>query len=81
MPTPVRSRCRAADELPLAVRHFADLPDDALIDVRAVAILGGESVSTTWRRAARGQLKPIKTGPNTTRFRVGDVRRSLREVR
>ena len=68
----------SAKELPPAVRYFAALPDEALLDVRAVAILRSESVSTIWRRVQRGELPaPRKTGPNSTRWTVGDVRRSL----
>jgi predicted DNA-binding transcriptional regulator AlpA len=74
MPAP-----RNRDRLPDAVVHFASLPDEALIDVHAVALIRSESVSTVWRRVQRGEIDPpIKTGPNSTRFRVGGVRRSLR---
>jgi predicted DNA-binding transcriptional regulator AlpA len=67
------------DGIPAAIRFYDALPDDALIDVRAVAMLRGESVSTVWRRVQRGELeRPISTGPNSTRFRLGGIRRSLR---
>lgn len=42
--------------------------------VQQVAARLGVSVATVWRWAADGTLpKPVKLGPNTTRWRVADI--------
>ena len=61
-----------------AVAAFADLPDDALINVNTVAVVRSGGVSTVWRETKQGAFpKPIKIG-HSTRWRVGDVRQWLR---
>lgn len=61
-----------------SVSHFSALPDEALIDVRAVAVVLGRSVNTVWRMAKAGAIAaPVKCGPKTTRWRVGAVRSYL----
>ena len=62
-------------ELPLAFVRFAELPDDAVVDVKVVALLDDCSESTVWRRVREGDLlPPIKLGTKSTRWRVGDLR-------
>ena len=61
-----------------AVAAFADLPDEALINVNTVAVVRSGGVSTVWREAKDGRFpKPIRIG-HSTRWRVGDVRQWLR---
>jgi predicted DNA-binding transcriptional regulator AlpA len=60
-----------------ALETFPFLPDEALIDVRAVCALRGRSRASTWRDVAQGRLaRPVKVGCST-RWRVGDVRAAL----
>jgi len=66
--------------IPPTLAAFGDLPDDALIDVRCVALLFGCSVNTVWRRcrSRSGTLpKPVHPSPHQARWRVGDLRKAL----
>lgn len=65
--------------VPAAVTSFAALPDDALVDDKVVATLFSCSRKTVWCRAKAGGIWPkaIKVSAQTTRFRVGDVRKAL----
>jgi predicted DNA-binding transcriptional regulator AlpA len=61
------------------VALFSVLPDDALLDVRVVAILLNRSIASIWRDAQCGRLaNPIRIGARSARWRVGDVRNALR---
>ena len=65
-------------DLPKRVQHFDVLPDSALMNVREISLLSGKSTATLWRDVHDGLLpEPHKIGPNSTRWRVGDVRRFL----
>jgi predicted DNA-binding transcriptional regulator AlpA len=70
----------AKETLTVSVKAFDDMPDSALVDIKVVSLVCGQSVNTTWRRAREGKLTPIKTGPNSTRFRVGEIRAFLRSL-
>ena len=71
----------AAARIPPALANFDALPDSALIDVATVAALLGCSRNTVWRKARAGELaSPIKTGPNSTRWRVGSIRAHLAAI-
>ena len=60
-----------------ALETFPLLPDEALIDIRAVCALLGRSRASIWRDVAAGRLAaPVKVGCST-RWRVGDVRAAL----
>lgn len=60
-----------------ALETFPFLPDEALVDIRAVCALRGRSRASTWRDVTAGRLpKPVKVG-GSTRWRVGDVRAAL----
>jgi predicted DNA-binding transcriptional regulator AlpA len=60
---------------------FPFLPNEALIDIRAVCVLFGRSRASTWRDVAAGRLAaPVKVGCST-RWRVGDVRAALAGAR
>ena len=64
-----------------ALETFPFLPDEALIDIRAVCALRARSGASTWRDVARGHLaRPVKVG-GSTRWRVGDVRAALAGAR
>lgn len=62
---------------PAALAQFDDLPDSAHVRALVVAGLHGVSVATVWRWVQAGRLPaPIKLGPNTTAWRVRDLRRA-----
>lgn len=63
--------------IPSALANFDVLPDSAFVRLPVVAGLNGISPATAWRWVKSGRLPaPIKTGPNTTVWRVGDLRRA-----
>lgn len=59
--------------------EFDSLPDSALVDDRIVAGVFGCSRNTVWRRGKAGGIwpRPIKVSEQQTRFRVGDIRKTL----
>ena len=60
------------------ISKFDALPDTALLRVQAVCELLGASTSTCWRWARTGRLpRPVKIGPQATRWRVGDLRKHI----
>ena len=64
-----------------ALETFHILPNEALIDIGTVCVLRGRSRASTYRDVADGRLAPpVKVG-SSTRWRVGDVRAALTEVR
>lgn len=57
---------------------FDSLPDDAYVRAPMVCFLYGISLATMWRWIAAGSIpKGYKIGPNTTAWRVGELRASL----
>lgn len=63
-------------DLPAALKNFDDLPDSAFVRLPVVAGLHGISSATVWRYVRIGRLPaPVKIGPNTTAWRVGELRR------
>ena len=68
----------AAKKIPPTLAAFHTLPDEALIDVKFVAVLFDCSENTIWRRARTGMLPaPIRVSSQQTRWRVGGIRKSL----
>ncbi len=67
---------KTAATLPPGLANFDDLPDSAHVRIPVVAALYGVGTATVWRWVKAGRLpKPLKVGPNTTAWRVGDLRR------
>ena len=65
--------------LPAALVHFDSLPDSAHVRLPIVAALRGSSPATVWRHVKAGLLPaPVKLGPNTTGWRVGELRAALK---
>ena len=61
------------------LEQFDALPDTALVDVRVVGAVRGRSRASTWRDVQEGRLaQPIKLSPGCTRWRVGDLRTSIK---
>ena len=68
-------------QIPLAVRNWQDLPDDASVDVKVVALMTGRSVPSVWRDVAQGRLpQPRRFTPRCSRWPVGVIRSHLRGV-
>ena len=61
------------------ISHFDNLPDAAMISVKALATVVDKGVSTVWRNCQQDPdfPKPIRLGPGCTRFKVGDIRAYL----
>lgn len=67
----------AKADIPAALAHFDNLPDAAHVRLPIVAALNSVGPATVWRWVKSGRLPaPVKLGPNTTAWRVGDLRRS-----
>ena len=67
--------------LPSALSQFDSLPDSAHVRLPVVAALHGISDPTVWRWVKSGRLpSPVKLGPNTTGWRVGDLRDAAQKV-
>lgn len=68
-----------AKTAPRDIVEFDSLPDSALVDDKIVAGIFGCSRNTVWRRGKVGGIwpRPIKVSAQTTRFRVGDIRKAL----
>jgi predicted DNA-binding transcriptional regulator AlpA len=60
-----------------ALSQFADLPDDAYVEVAIVESLLGLSRATIARRVKSGDLPAPKKFGRATRFNVGALRRAL----
>ena len=58
------------------VSHFDQLPDSAMVPVKAVSALLDAGDSTVWRRAKLESdfPQPIRLGTKCTRWKVGDIR-------
>jgi predicted DNA-binding transcriptional regulator AlpA len=71
-----------AERLKERLSQFPLLPADAGVELPLVCALTGRSPSSVWRDVAAGRLpKPLKYGPRSTRWRVGDLRVALSELR
>jgi len=59
--------------------NFDELPDSALLSTTEVSYLSGRSRTSIWRDVRRGSLaESVRIGPQTVRWRVGDVRQFLK---
>jgi predicted DNA-binding transcriptional regulator AlpA len=57
---------------------FDSKPDTALVDVKTVADLLSIHRNSVWRMARSGRLPaPVVVAEQTTRWRVGDLRKAL----
>lgn len=71
-----RNIATAPGSIPAALANFDSLPDSAHVRLPIVAAWRGSSPATIWRHVKSGLLPaPVKLGPNTTAWRVGDLRR------
>lgn len=68
--------------LPDALIHFDLLPSCAGVDVQVVAALLARSVPRIWNDVKLGDLpQPVKFGPRSTRWIVGDLRDYIANAR
>lgn len=74
---PAKALCREADQPD--VSHFDKLPDTALIAIKALSLITGSGVSTSWRNLHSDPdfPKAIRLSAGCTRFKVGDIRAYL----
>lgn len=67
------------NSLPTSARNFDDLPDSARVDVTVVSVVFGRSKASIWRDVQAKRLPaPVKSGLRSTRWVVGELRKSLR---
>lgn len=59
-----------------AVQQFDSCPDSMLIDIPVACTLASRSRASIYRHFNSGDLTPVKVG-NSTRIRVGDLRRLI----
>lgn len=61
---------------------FDSKPDAALVDDKTVAALLCVHRNSVWRLARAGKLPaPVKVSEQTTRWRVGDLRRAIASLK
>ena len=64
-----------------SLAQFDTLPESAHVRLPVVAALHGIGPATVWRWVKAGRLPaPVKLGPNTTAWRVGELRRVMSQV-
>lgn len=81
--SPLKSTMTAAPSTPTttaapSLAQFDTLPASAHVRLPTVAALHGIGPATVWRWVKAGRLPaPVKLGPNTTAWRVGELRRAM----
>lgn len=61
-----------------ALTDFDNLPDAAFVRPPVVAALFSVSMATVWRWTKAGHIPaPVKLGPNSTGWRVGELRGAM----
>lgn len=70
---------KGEQKVPFAARNWRDLPDEANVDVKTVAVMCGRSVASIWRDVAEGRLQqPKRFTARCSRWQVGVIRSHLR---
>ena len=78
--TALAARTYGAHRTP-GLTNFDNLPDTALIDGRVAAQVLCCSYNQVFRLSREGRLaRPIKTGPRSTRWKVGAIREYLESL-
>ena len=66
---------RRHEKLKRKLELLESSPDDKCVDIDVLCELKGRSLASIWRDVKAGRLpQPIKTGPRSSRWRLGDVR-------
>jgi predicted DNA-binding transcriptional regulator AlpA len=78
-PKPLSAKKAAApSKLLTALANFPQMPDEAFVAQPVVESLYSCSAATVWRMVkAKSIPQPHKTGPNSTRWKVGELRAAL----
>lgn len=72
--TNTKPKAYGAHRIP-GMTDFGSLSDETLVDGRTAAVVLCCSYNQVFRLSRQGRLaKPIKTGPRSTRWKVGDLR-------
>lgn len=67
-----------AENTPSALKNFDQLPDTARVRLPIVKGLLSRSASSIWRDVKAGRLPaPVKIGPRSTAWIVGELRKTL----
>lgn len=75
VPTPEVKKAAKAAKLAEQLKLFGALPDCALVALPVVCAITGRSPASIWRDVKDGRCPaPVKAGPRSTRWRVGDLR-------
>ena len=70
----------ASKSLPVAVRDFEHLPNEARLDIKALSILFDRSRASIYRDVKAGRLPaPVHSGLRSTRWTVGSIRKVLQD--
>lgn len=60
------------------MENFGKIPADGYIRLEAILSVIPVGKSTWWRKVKKGEFpKPVKLGPNTTAWKVQDIRRLM----
>ena len=66
----------ASKQIPEVVSQFDRMPDQAVVDLNNASAISGRSRASIYRHFKAGELTLVKVG-NSTRVRVGDLRRLI----
>jgi predicted DNA-binding transcriptional regulator AlpA len=70
---------KSAARVQRTLELFPSLPDDALVETAVYCALRSRSRASHYRDLKEGRIPPpVRVGARSTRWRVGDVRASLR---
>ncbi|NMQ07557.1 transcriptional regulator [Candidatus Accumulibacter phosphatis] len=73
--TPETRKAAKAAKLAEQLKLFESLPPYALVALPVVCAITGRSPASVWRDVKAGRCPaPVKAGPRSTRWRVGDLR-------
>jgi len=60
------------------LRNLDALPHEACVPIQVVAFMTGRSRASIWRDVSAGRLPaPFKTGPKSSRWKLGDIRQAI----
>ncbi|QSA97508.1 AlpA family transcriptional regulator [Methylococcus sp. EFPC2] len=78
---PAKSPAKRSPKTRDPLVDFDALPDSGYVRVDTLAALFACSKNTVWRRSKDGTLPaPVKLGPSSTAWRVGDIRAVLAKL-
>ncbi len=72
-----RKAAEKPSEVPFALAHFTEMPNESHVNIDVVAGLFGCGKSTVWSWVKSKRLPQPKKYGRSTRWRVGDLRAAL----